>query len=685
MNGTLYSLDLLNSGVGFAMAGLVGVLFGFFLEQAGFGSSRKLTGIFYFQDMAVLKVMFTAVVVALLGTRYLMAFGWLAPDGVLVLDTYWGAQIVGGLIFGVGFVMGGWCPGTAFVGLMSAKLDALVFLVGAVLGSVLFNEVFPLVKPLYEGMHVPNLYLPESLHLSAKLVVFLFCVGAVFAFTVSTWIEQRFGHQEKPALATRRRNRLAALGLIACGALALALPTPPGNTTTAAAAAPALAPGAAADELMAVADGQDHLEPPELAELILAGTPGLVLVDLRPAEAYQQYHLPGAINLPLEALAAQAPAQLPRTGPVVLYSNGTAHAAQAWMELRRQGWTNVRILTDGLLGFWRDCLAPPSLSQTPVEGPAAKPLSEAFQKRRAYFLAGTPAASLPPKRSDAASAPPPPALLEPGLAQHLVDTDGLAEMLGKPGIKLLDVRPKSTDYTTAHLPGALYLNLENLRATIGGIPAMVVSAPEIALQLGRLGIGNGDTVVLYSDNLRDVTLISMALARVGHQSYAILHGGIKKWTAEKRPLASDLPRPQTVEYVPIQGADTFTVDVDGVKQTLGDGKTMILDVRPADYYSGKKSDEARPGHIPGAVNREFSLDLVPGQELWQATDRLKDAYAKLGITPDRPVIVHCRTGYQASQTYFLLTHLLGFTNVRWFDASWSAWAARPDLPAEKGE
>ena len=153
MIGTLYAMDMLQGGVGFMMSGLIGILFGFFLEQAGFGSSRKLTAIFYLRDMAVLKVMFTAVVVALLGYRYLVATGWLMPGQVHVLDTYWGAQMLGGLLFGVGFVVGGWCPGTAFVGLASAKVDALVFLVGAVLGSVFFNELFN----FYTHFHTPLL------------------------------------------------------------------------------------------------------------------------------------------------------------------------------------------------------------------------------------------------------------------------------------------------------------------------------------------------------------------------------------------------------------------------------------------------------------------------------------------------------------------------------------------------
>lgn len=692
MSGTLYSLDLLNSGIGLVLAGLIGVLFGFFLEQAGFGSSRRLTGIFYFQDMAVLKVMFTAVVVALLGLRFLIFFGWLDPRQVLVLDTYWGAQIVGGLIFGVGFVMGGWCPGTAFVGLASAKLDALVFLVGAVLGSIAFNEVFPLLKPLYEGWHVPDLYLYETLHLDAGLLTLLFCVVAVVAFIVSSWLERWFGRQERPDRQTRERNAAAALLLLALALLAMRLPEPSAEAApvpaepAVVAALRSVPPSGLLGEVAAEAD---HIEPQELADLLMAGRPRLQVVDIRPADAYDAFHLPGAVNLPLEALAAESAQRVSRSGQVVLVSNGTTHAAQAWMELRRQGWTNVRVLTDGMLGFWRECLTPPSLSEVPAGPQAAQALSEAFRKRRALFLAGGspgsgPAAPPRPTAEEPAAVPPAPALAEPGLEKHVVSTAWLAERLTQPGLKLVDVRPKSTDYTTGHLPGALYLNPESLRTTIEGVPAMVVPAVEIAVQLGRLGIGNGDTVILYSDNLRDATLVAMALARVGHGAYAVLHGGIRAWVAEKQPLSKDLPRPAAAVYTPVDGADTFTVGVDGVKAALGDGKTVILDVRPADYFAGKKSDEARPGHIPGAVNREFTLDLVPGQDLWQAADRLQEAYAKLGVTPDKPVIVHCRTGHQASQTYFLLKHVLGFPDVRWFDASWSAWAARPDLPAETG-
>ena len=121
MTETLYAAGALGSTLAFALAAAIGVFFGFFLEQAGFGSSRKLAGIFYLRDMTVLKVMFTALLTAMLGLAYLEAFGWVQAESLHLLPTIYGAQAVGGLVFGLGFVMGGWCPGTAAAGLAAGR------------------------------------------------------------------------------------------------------------------------------------------------------------------------------------------------------------------------------------------------------------------------------------------------------------------------------------------------------------------------------------------------------------------------------------------------------------------------------------------------------------------------------------------------------------------------------------
>ena len=676
MNGTFFFLDLLNTPAGFLVSGLIGLMFGFFLEQAGFGSSRKLTGVFYFKDMAVVKVMFTAVVVALVGYRYLTALGWLQAGDVYIMPTYWGAAIVGGIIFGIGFVMGGWCPGTAIVGLASAKLDALVFLVGAVLGGIFFNEIYAAVAPLYNGLCAGAVTLSDTLGLSMNILTLAVCAIAVLAFAGSTRLEARFGGAPPPDAATRRRRRWAAGALLVLAVGLFVMPSPTPVAATAAATAP---PATFLDK---VAAGEDHIDPAEAARRMMASEPGLLVVDIRPAPDFALFHLPGAVNVPLEQLPLRL-SELGEAKTIILYSNGTTHAAQAWLALRHLGFSNVFVLTDGLVGFWRDCLTPPSLGEWPLDGQTAKALNAEYAKRKTYFIDQAPvaaAATSAEPKPDAAVAETVPAMPEPGVAKHLVSTEWLASVTNAPEIKIVDVRPKGTAFTTAHIPGAAYLSCESLRSTIDGIPAMVIPADEIAMQLGRIGVKRTDTVVLYSDNLRDATLVSMALARVGHPEYAVLHGGLNKWVAEQRPVTSDIPTPTAVTYKPVKGADTFTADIADVKAVLNDGKTVILDVRFADYFAGKKSDEARAGHIPGAVNREYTFDLVPGSELWQSTDRLKAAYEGLGITTHTPVIVHCRTGHQASQTYFLLKHLLGVKNVRWFDASWSAWAARKDLP-----
>ena len=133
MSGPLYLMDVFGYGTSLWVALGVGILFGFVLERAGFGDARNLTNIFYFRDMRVLKVMFSAMVTAMLG---LIVLSWidLFDYSILVdyslLKTYLWPQLVGGILFGLGFVIGGYCPGTSAVGIVSGKLDALVYHVG---------------------------------------------------------------------------------------------------------------------------------------------------------------------------------------------------------------------------------------------------------------------------------------------------------------------------------------------------------------------------------------------------------------------------------------------------------------------------------------------------------------------------------------------------------------------------
>ncbi len=372
---TLYSLGELNSHIGFVLALVIGFFFGWFLEKAGFGSSRKLTGIFYFRDMAVLKVMFTAVVTALVGYRYLLAMGWIQQDAMYMLDTYWGAQVVGGLLFGVGFVMGGWCPGTAFVGLASAKWDALVFLVGAVIGSILFNEMFVLVQPLFEGSHAGVLFLPESLRISWRLFPLLFCLIAVGAFAGSTWLERKFGQVGDGDAKPDRRNRRAAVILLLAAAVLLFVPIRVSDEGRATDGMP--------NVLAEVADAVDHIEPEELADRLMAGGSDLLVIDIRAPEDFAKFHIRGSVNVPLSQLQTSA-SSFPGDRMIVFYSNGTTHAAQAWLMMRQWGWTDVLVLTDGLLGFWRRCLTPPSLGGS--DPARARAGGDAFRARRAFFL-----------------------------------------------------------------------------------------------------------------------------------------------------------------------------------------------------------------------------------------------------------------------------------------------------------
>jgi thiosulfate/3-mercaptopyruvate sulfurtransferase len=231
------------------------------------------------------------------------------------------------------------------------------------------------------------------------------------------------------------------------------------------------------------------------------------------------------------------------------------------------------------------------------------------------------------------------------------------------------------------------LSVEKLRARHGDRTLFLASDAEIAAQLGNLGLTRTTPVVIcFDDKFRDATLAAVAMTRVGHRALAILEGGVLHWAAERRPLVTTIDEPAPAVYEPQAGADDFSIDIDQLASQVDAGTTALLDARPPDFFRGEKSTEARPGHIPGAVNRLYSLDLTrtDGGEWLLPRAALQQDYEALGLDQHRPVTVYCRTGHQASQSYFVLRYLLGYDDVRWFNGSWTEWAERTDLPAVTG-
>ena len=223
--GPLYKLGWFDFAYSLQMAALIGFLFGFVLERAGFGNARKLTAIFYLRDFAVLKVMFTAIVVCLLGLLYFSAFSWIDLSRIYLLPTYIWPQIVGGLILGIGCVMGGYCPTTSVVATVSGKLDGFIFVLGMIFGSVIFAELFPLLQGFYEAGDMGAVRFTDVLGLNSGIIALLVCLVAVGAYWVVERVEEKFGDIETLPGGSKKIKRSAAALLILLG-LILAIVNP---------------------------------------------------------------------------------------------------------------------------------------------------------------------------------------------------------------------------------------------------------------------------------------------------------------------------------------------------------------------------------------------------------------------------------------------------------------------------
>lgn len=192
MNAPFYQFGLIGNGTALLFAVLIGIGFGYFLEQAGFGSSVKLARQFYFSDLTVFKVMFTAIVTAMLGLYWFSWLGFVDLSLVRVLPTFLVPQLVGGLVFGVGFVMGGYCPGTCCVAAVTGKMDGWIHFAGMLAGIFLFGELFPFIEDWYSSTAMGEITLSEYFNLSHEAVVSLIVGTALVGFYGAEKLENRF-------------------------------------------------------------------------------------------------------------------------------------------------------------------------------------------------------------------------------------------------------------------------------------------------------------------------------------------------------------------------------------------------------------------------------------------------------------------------------------------------------------
>jgi uncharacterized membrane protein YedE/YeeE len=193
MSGPLFGSGAFGFEGGLLIALVVGLGFGFFLERAGLGNGRKLAAQFYLTDLSVFKVMFTAIITAMVGLFVLSSVGLIDISRIYMTPTYLVPQIVGGLIFGVGFVMGGYCPGTSCVAASSGRIDAGVLLLGMMLGVFLVGESYGWIEGFYEMTPLGRVTLPDVLHVPYSVVVVIVVAIAFGGFYLAEALERSNG------------------------------------------------------------------------------------------------------------------------------------------------------------------------------------------------------------------------------------------------------------------------------------------------------------------------------------------------------------------------------------------------------------------------------------------------------------------------------------------------------------
>ncbi len=334
--------DVVGNELNFIVALIIGIFFGVILEQAGFSTSKKLVGLFYGYDFTVLRVFFTAGIVAMIGVIAFEHFGLLDINLTYINPTFLWSALIGGLIMGLGFVVGGFCPGTSICAAAIGKIDAMIFIAGSFIGVLIFAEGYPLWEGLYKANNWGNVRVFDSLGMQQTVFAFILTAFSLFAFWMVSIIENKVNGIKKPAFRfTPYYVTIGAIGFV----LSLS----------------AFVLTERKDSLQNLVSDKEFvnnfdlktMSVDEFAYRIMKGDNKLQIIDFRPIKEYEKQSLPGSTSFTFDNLFEKEPSKILRIRHKknVFVANDEFTERQFAIIANRLGFSNVTILKGGLNSF----------------------------------------------------------------------------------------------------------------------------------------------------------------------------------------------------------------------------------------------------------------------------------------------------------------------------------------------
>ena len=273
--------------------------------------------------------------------------------------------------------------------------------------------------------------------------------------------------------------------------------------------------------------------------------------------------------------------------------------------------------------------------------------------------------------------------------ESLVSTDWVAEHGSDANVRLIEVDVDTAAYEQGHIAGAVGWNWQSQLQQ--AVRRDVVSKDEMEQLLGSAGVGNNTTVVVYGDNNNWFAAWAFwQIKYYGHGDVKLMNGGRAKWEAEGRPMTTDAPSHAATSYSAQAPDESIRAYRDQVLAGVGSGSVALVDVRSPAEFSGEllappnlpQEGSQRGGHIPGAANIPWG-QAANEDGTFKSADELAELYGGKGIDGGRDTVAYCRIGERSSHTWFVLTQLLGYENVRNYDGSWTEWGSIVGAPIEK--